>query len=625
MADTQTNLHQFFKTKKNVRSGLSGKNVKRIEETEGLRVRGKTTAVEEEETVIATPPVTPKRKRTTEEEVKRKRRRSSEKDPEDDINNPKTPQNNVSRPQPVHRSAKKRLIMGTEQGSDKQNSKGLGASPTKQLKKGISKLTPSEVRERLGRCGRLDELRARLLSVNQCGEKLKQFRERTVNSSNLRSVSHSPIKEAPASPQIKKFSSLSVEVPVSPLKTPVKTPIKTPSKTPVKEPAYQRLQHLAQKPSEELVLPFRYRVVKEVFRAVDTVVSLLHNRQEVITYSKLKPAVQEMLRRTFSEQHLGQIKTVFPLAYFFKQDLTKTNIPSGPKSSYQLTVSANLDYKAPIAQNLAAKFDGHAVPSTPKYRKMDSIVLVERRNIFHNLLLTTLKEHHEEFLQSLDPPIPSSSVAIKRWHPEFPLEEIPDIEAAELPKPPVTNELNTAKDVLERAHGLFSVNPRLERAVIEAAAKSPVKPQSEPSPSPAPPQTTSLSAALKGVSSSLLEKIRAREAAKTAREMTRSSGENKELEMLSRLPVMARIIRNIFITEKKAALPWEMVATKVAASFTSMLPGSEVDQHLELLIKEVPGWCVVHKVRSGIFLKINRTEQLSVVTDKLEAVIKKRR
>lgn len=69
--------------------------------------------------------------------------------------------------------------------------------------------------------------------------------------------------------------------------------------------------------------------------------------------------------------------------------------------------------------------------------------------------------------------------------------------------------------------------------------------------------------------------IRAREAAKTAREMTRSSGENKELEMLSRLPEMARIIRNIFITEKKAALSWEIVATKVAASFTSMLAGSK--------------------------------------------------
>lgn len=57
--------------------------------------------------------------------------------------------------------------------------------------------------------------------------------------------------------------------------------------------------------------------------------------------------------------------------------------------------------------------------------------------------------------------------------------------------------------------------------------------------------------------------------------MTRSSGENKELEMLSRLPEISRIIRNTFVTEKKAALPWEVVATKVASSYTSMLGGSK--------------------------------------------------
>lgn len=45
--------------------------------------------------------------------------------------------------------------------------------------------------------------------------------------------------------------------------------------------------------------------------------------------------------------------------------------------------------------------------------------------------------------------------------------------------------------------------------------------------------------------------------------------------MLSRLPEISRIIRNTFVTEKKAALPWEVVAAKVAASYTSMLGGSK--------------------------------------------------
>lgn len=50
--------------------------------------------------------------------------------------------------------------------------------------------------------------------------------------------------------------------------------------------------------------------------------------------------------------------------------------------------------------------------------------------------------------QSLDPPISGSGMNIKRWHPEFPLEDIPDVEAAPLPQPPEVGKLDTARDVL---------------------------------------------------------------------------------------------------------------------------------------------------------------------------------
>lgn len=80
-----------------------------------------------------------------------------------------------------------------------------------------------------------------------------------------------------------------------------------------------------------------------------------------------------------------------------------------------------------------------------------------------------------------------------------------------------------------------------------------------------------------------LPQVRAREAAKRSREMTRSTTENKELDMLSRLPEMARIIRNSFVTEKKAALPWEMIAAKIAASYSSMMSTSELQHTLSSL------------------------------------------
>lgn len=75
------------------------------------------------------------------------------------------------------------------------------------------KLTPAEIKERLGKCGRLDQLRAKLLKVNKCGEKLKQFKENTIAESLSSVVPPSPAK-AKEHPQLAKFSSIDVEVPV---------------------------------------------------------------------------------------------------------------------------------------------------------------------------------------------------------------------------------------------------------------------------------------------------------------------------------------------------------------------------------------------------------------------------
>ncbi|KAK7075003.1 replication licensing factor Cdt1 [Halocaridina rubra] len=591
---------------------------KREEEEEEDNVEIRVTSQENSESsekVRATPPgtpVTPKRKKEETEEEKKKRRKQANEDGLDLT--PRAAENVPLNDTP--KSAKKKLILGVENSAKSgtvQEADSIG-SPRKLLSP--KKLTPAEIKERLGRCGRLDELRAKLLKVNQCGEKIRQFKESKIVEQCRSSEYPSPRKTAPC-PQLEKFAALDVEVPISPRKTPVKTP----TKTPVKAPAHERYQHLTEKPSGELVLPYKYRFAKEVFRVVDTVVSLLHNRQEVITFSRLKSAVQEMLRRTFYERYLGEIKTVFPLAYFFKQEVAK-NIGRAAKvgsgSGYELTISPNMEYKS-AAQNLMSKFD--AVPQTAKFRKMDSIVMVERRNIFHNSLIDILKEHHGEFLKTLDPPILQNSANIKRWHPAFPLEDIPGIEPSPLPQPPTTDKLETAKDILTKAHDLFSVNPRLEKAVADAAAKIQDVPDSATTQSP---KQNDIVAALKGVSSSLLEKIRAKEAAKAARDMTRSKSENKELEMLSRLPEISRIIRNIFVTEKKAALPWETVSSKIAASYPSMLAGNEVDSHLHLLIKEVPGWCTIHNVRSGTYVKINKNEPQSNINERIQAVVKQR-
>jgi chromatin licensing and DNA replication factor 1 len=50
---------------------------------------------------------------------------------------------------------------------------------------------------------------------------------------------------------------------------------------------------------------------------------------------------------------------------------------------------------------------------------------------------------------------------IKRWHPKFNLDDIPDVEPSELPQPPVVKKFSTAKDVLDEIQD--NLNPRVGR------------------------------------------------------------------------------------------------------------------------------------------------------------------
>ncbi|KAA0199345.1 hypothetical protein HAZT_HAZT009316 [Hyalella azteca] len=631
-----------------------------------------------------------------------------------------TPETSKSDPMPTcttRGSARKKLVMEeTKEASIKENGPATGNNL------------------HLSKCKKLSELRAQLLKVRQCERQLEQFRSGVIEPAQLEaqqaaaliakqkglpsspSKTGSPLKMAsprklfsphkelalpykaapsprrrPVNPLLEHFSSaLEVEVPLSP----VKTPCKSPGKELGAVPAYERFHHLVQSPaaaptattspSSELGLPYHYRLLREMFRAVDTVVSLMHNRHEVITFSKLKPAVQQMIRRTFQERNLGQVSRVFPLAYIFRQDKVRPgpSITQENNSGYQLTITANLDYKnqhnsnsavtsqnqdPPVARmNLMTKFDSPASSSSrslfkeeplsnsgtngkdPTFRKMDSLVLVERRAFFHEALIKIVHRHHVEFLKSLEPSVEVTDVSsIRRWHPQFSLEDVPDIKPAPLPQPPTTQVLSNATHVLGVARDLFSKNPRLEAAVERAAEKlssasapassaTPVNeskaslPAVNPDlgkqqkPQGTPTQNKDVALALRGISVSLLEKIRAREAAAATRAMVRSAGDTRYLEVLSRLPELARILRHTLVAEKKAALHWQDAIARLRESHSGMLTVGEVEEHLEALLKEVPEWVSKHKLSSGVFLKLNKNKDINVIVDQLNATLKQK-
>ncbi|XP_072278753.1 DNA replication factor Cdt1 [Pyxicephalus adspersus] len=374
-----------------------------------------------------------------------------------------------------------------------------------------------------------------------------------------------------------------------------------------KAPAYQRFHTLAQDVPPGLSLPFKYKILSEMFRSMDTIVGMLFNRSETVTFSKVKQGVQDMMRKQFEVRNVGQIKTVYPKAYKFRQEKNIPTFKDGvKKTDYQLTVD-------PIIPD-EDKLDGRL--------QLTATRLLERRRIFHCSLTNIVKQHHKAFLATLNPPLEVPDDQITRWHPRFNVDEVPDVIPAELPQPPQVEKLTTAQEVLNKARGMMT--PKMEKALANLALKTAESsvaeaqqtPKEEPKPAPAPPS------ALKGVSQSLLERIRAKEAQKLQAMMTRKPQHEERILMMSRLPELARILRNVFVAEKKPALTVEVVCNRVISSFRSSMSTGEMEKHLSLMTELLPEWLSIHPIRKDTYYKLNKTMDLNVILERLAKKLK---
>uniref|UniRef100_A0A8C0IAC1 Chromatin licensing and DNA replication factor 1 n=1 Tax=Bubo bubo TaxID=30461 RepID=A0A8C0IAC1_BUBBB len=339
-----------------------------------------------------------------------------------------------------------------------------------------------------------------------------------------------------------------------------------------KTPAYQRFHTLAQDLPPGLTLPYKFKVLAEMFRSVDTIAGMLFNRAETVTFAKVKQGVQDMMRKQFEERHVGQIKAVYPTSYRLRQEKNIPTFGNGMrKSDYQLTLEPVL-----------GEVDGRPYLSASR--------LLARRKEFNRNLVNIVKQHHKAFLAALSPPM-----------------VVPE------------EKLSTAQEVLSAARGMLS--PKMEKALANLALRTAEAGAGEPVVSKAP-SPASTSSALKGVSQALLERIRAKEAQKLQALMTRDPRQEERLAMLGRLPAMARILRNVFVAEKKPALTMEVACARMADSYDAqMLPG-EMEKHLRLFAELLPDWVRIHTLSTDTYIKLDKGKDLSLVTEALTKAAK---
>lgn len=395
--------------------------------------------------------------------------------------------------------------------------------------------------------------------------------------------------------------------------------------SPVKAQALNRFQSLAVAGTSTLQLPFKYRYLLEIFKAVDTVSAMFFNRKEKITFKKMKPAVQRIVRKNFFEMHLSQIHKLMPDAYKFVQEKTRNFGSTSKMDYYQLVITPNLGSPQDNVKELTLS------PQT----------LIERTKKMTKVLIDLVYVEHEKFLQTLDNPINMTRGALTRWHPEFDLESVPDIEPGVLPQPPNAEKFSSAKDVLSTARNLFHCSTPMERALErfeekkkeekskqlqnqeltnakEAATPGSGSDEANDERKKSAAATDYKSSVLKGVPKSLLDKIRAKQAAKALDTMTRRPSQEREAAKYARLPEIARHVRNVYVTEKKGVLPLEIVLKKIENSYKGNVLLKEIEELLKMIANLMPTFISFHEIRNAMYVKLARDSDLTSVVDELE-------
>uniref|UniRef100_A0A2D4N3B1 DNA replication factor Cdt1 C-terminal domain-containing protein n=1 Tax=Micrurus spixii TaxID=129469 RepID=A0A2D4N3B1_9SAUR len=101
--------------------------------------------------------------------------------------------------------------------------------------------------------------------------------------------------------------------------------------------------------------------------------------------------------------------------------------------------------------------------------------------------------------------------------------------------------------------------------------------------------------------------------------MTRNPQQEQRLAMLARLPEMARILRNVFVAEKKQALSMELACQRMTDSYQALMPMGEMEKHLHLFAELLPDWVRILAIRQENYLKLDKAMDLNIVTERLSA------
>ena len=337
-----------------------------------------------------------------------------------------------------------------------------------------------------------------------------------------------------------------------------------------------------------LPLPAKFCLLLDKFSALEASVQMLFNRKERCDFEKLTTAVEQVTSRSFSLSDLAKIVTVSPDAY---------------------KISWEKKYKCMMTKSFV-----WSLCLSPKFEDVKDVFvasdIIARKSSFSRNLLDTVHREHIIFLRKLNPKLSIECSQVKRWHPKFPLESIAEVTESELPQKPVIaqprqglNELilKTKEKATEKMESALAkieaMSPKAGKSVTQRAGQSSNFPSSS------------------GISEKLRLKIQAKEAVKAQEQLMMPEDEKEKRALRAKLPEIAKLLRVLFLADKRTAVPENEVLIKCRSGGLSCEQAKTCMLDIEKLC---PDWITFVTVQAKTYIKLNKTANFNSVLTKVQ-------
>jgi len=207
---------------------------------------------------------------------------------------------------------------------------------------------------------------------------------------------------------------------------------------------------------------------------------------------------------------------------------------------------------------------------------------------------------------------------VKKFHPDFEVDKVPEVEITELPPKPDLEKYQSAKEMLEAARDLFEAAPKVATVLEEAATNIDAEEKKKETDVAPEEKVKVVPKVLAGVSMSLIEKIRAKEREKKAREMYQNKDEEIRMKRLKRLPEIARYVKGVFVSEQRNALKQPFLLQKLYQSYPGWIDKDTLGLDLDKLAEVSAPWMTVRTIQKEVWMMLDRDTDVNVVVKMLE-------